>query len=152
MAWMREKIKIPKGFAPKVRREIGEEIVELIRQRTESGMGVVKIGEGKWRHKQFPPYSKAYVESLEFKIAGKSKNRVNLTLSGDMLASLDVLDHSDGEILIGFERGSQENDRAEGNIKGSYGGKPNPRKARNFLGITPGELAEILEKYESRRG
>lgn len=152
MAQMKETIRIPTGFAPKVRKEIGQEIVELIRKRSESGMGVSKDSSGNFRHKKFPPYSKMYAESLDFAIAGKSKGEVNLTLSGDMLVALDVLSHSNGAITIGFEAGTEENDRAEGNIKGAYGGSPNPRKARNFLGITPGELAGILAKYERRRG
>jgi hypothetical protein len=124
---------------------LGKEIVEFIRQRTESGIGVKETGRG-FKNASFPPYSKIYKQSLDYKIAGKSGN-VNLTLSGDMLIALDVLSHKKGSVVIGYEKGSEENDRAEGNILGSYGGSPNPRRARNFLGISDADLATILEKY-----
>lgn len=122
----------------------------MIRTRTESGTGVKRTADGGFRHYKFPAYSKAYKESLDFAIAGKT-TKVDLTLSGDMLAALDVLGHSNGSITVGYEAGTEENDRAEGNQKGSYGGRPRPSKARSFLGITQSELDSILEKYERRR-
>lgn len=136
-------VEIPKGIAPSDREAIGREIVEHIRQRTEAGKGV-KNG----RLYSFPGYSKEYTKSLDFKNAGKSKGEVNLTLSGDMLAAFDVLSTGPGRITIGFEAGTEENDRAEGNILGSYGGDPNSKKARNFLGITDAELRMILRKFD----
>lgn len=143
MAWQRVKIEIPDDLDPSQRTELGKAVVEFIRQRTESGVGVKETGRG-FRNVNFPPYSKAYLESLDFKVAGKSKTPVNLTLSGDMLIALDVLGHKRGELTIGFEKGTPENDRAEGNILGSYGGSPNPRKARNFLGISDEDLNQVL--------
>jgi hypothetical protein len=146
--WQRVRIPIPEHFDAAQRAEIGKEIVEFIRQRTESGVGVKERG-GKFVNYKFPGYSKTYIESLDFKIAGKSKNKVDLTLSGDMLIAMDVLGHEPGSILIGYEAGSEENDRADGNATGSYGGDPNPRKARSFLGVTDAELKLVLGKFES---
>lgn len=99
--------------------------------------------------KGFPSYSKSYIKSKDFKIAGKSASRVNLTLSDEMLNAITLLSHSNGEIKIGFEKGDdRNNDVAEGNIKGTYGKKiPNPDKKRDFLGIRKSELDDILSKY-----
>ena len=140
-------IEIPDEYGPDERAAIGKDIVEFIRQRSEDGVGVKETARG-WKNVPFPAYSKTYKESLDFKIAGKT-NKVNLTLSGDMLIALDVLNHRPGEITIGYRKGDrEENDKAEGNITGSYGGSPNPKKARNFLGISASDLREILDQYK----
>lgn len=146
MAQQKVTIEIPDEFGPEERSAIGKDIVEFIRQRSEDGVGVKETANG-WRNVPFPAYSKTYKESLGFKIAGKS-NKVNLTLSGDMLIALDVLNHRPGEVTIGYRKSDrEENARAEGNILGSYGGSPNPKKARNFLGISKADLQEIIDQY-----
>jgi hypothetical protein len=51
--------------------------------------------------------------------------------------------------MIGFENGTDENARADGNIRGTYG-KPTPdsSKARDFLGISKEDLRRyILSKF-----
>jgi hypothetical protein len=83
------------------------------------------------------------MKSLDFANAGKS-GKVDLQLSGDMLAAMRLLRESKGEIVIGFDRGSPENAKAEGNILGSYGGEPNRKRARDFLGIQPAKLRELI--------
>jgi hypothetical protein len=139
--WQRVKIPIDKRYKPNERRAIAREIVEKIRQRTQD-RNVDKNG------RPFPKYSKDYVESLDFKIAGKSRGDIDLTLSGDMLTALDLLSHKSGELMVGYENGTEENAKADGNIRGTYGSKrPNPKKKRDFLGIMKKELNEILKKY-----
>jgi hypothetical protein len=98
------------------------------------------------RNRNFKPYSKSYKESLDFKIGGKS-SKPNLTLSGDMLDSIELISQRSGNLLIGFENGTEENAKAEGNIKGTYGQKKPTGKARDFLGITQKDLNAILDKY-----
>ena len=146
MAWQRARIPCPEDLTPSQREAYANELIDIIRNRSESGYGVKPTGEGDWRKYRFPGYSKSYTESLDFKIAGKSAGRVDLSLSGDMLAALDVLSTSPGSVMIGYENGTEENDRAEGNQKGSYGGSPNERKARAFLGATKAEQREALER------
>lgn len=87
------------------------------------------------------------MNSLDFKIAGKSKN-VDLTLSGEMLQSIQLLNHKKGEITIGFDRGDKENnDKATGHITGFYG-RSKVQKVRDFLGITETDFKrKILSKY-----
>jgi hypothetical protein len=137
--WQRAKIQIPDFYGPTEREAIAREVLDHIRNRTQK-KNVDKNG------KPFPKYSKEYVESLNFKIAGKN-NRVDLTLSGDMLGAMDLLNHKSGEIMIGFENGSPENAKADGNIRGTYGQKSPTGKARDFLGIEKSALREILNKY-----
>jgi hypothetical protein len=130
-------IEIPEKLPPSAREELGDLIIEHIVDRTQRG----KDKNGK----DFPSYSESYVKSLDFKIAGKSKNKVNLELSGDMLAAIQLLSSKKGKLTIGFERGADENGRAEGNILGSYGGTPNKSKARDFLGIEKEKLKELVK-------
>lgn len=116
---------------------IAEEIIDFIIERTKNGKGM--DGE------RFPGYSKAYKDSLDFKIAGKT-NKVDLTLSGEMLDSIELIQAKKGKIKFGYSDSNDMAGRAEGNILGSYGGTPNSKKARNFLEISPKEIAKIVKK------
>lgn len=139
--WTRARIEVPDKLGGKDRELLGEEIVEFIRKRSSQGLDK--------DNKKFPKYSKEYINSLDFKNAGKKKTPVNLELSGDMLAAMDVISHKKGSILVGFENGTDENDRAEGNITGSYGRDPNPAKARDFLGVKKGDLKDLVKQEQS---
>jgi hypothetical protein len=141
-------IEIPEGYSASERRAIADELIDVMIDQAKSGRGIALEEPGiADRRKRFPGYSETYVNSLDFNIAGKSKGSVDLTLSGDMLGAIQLLDHEDGKLIIGFEPGS-ENDRAEGNILGTYGqDTPNPSKARNFLGVTRGELKQVLAQF-----
>lgn len=137
MAWQRVKLQIPEDLKPSERLELADLVIEHIVDRSDRGLD--KDG------RKFPKYSKNYIKSLDFKNAGKSPSQVNLQLSGDMLAALKLLSHKNGELTVGFEKGSQENDQAEGNIKGTYGQPtPIPGKKRDFLGIDSKKLNELI--------
>lgn len=125
------------GLDENQRAEVADLVIERIVERTQQG----KDKDGK----RFAGYSKAYKDSLDFKVAGKT-SKVDLQLSGDMLAAIEALDVTRRSITIGFEPGSDENAKADGNIRGTYGqSKPIPGKARDFLGITNRELAKIVD-------
>lgn len=137
--WQRITLELPKDLDPATREAVAADVIEHIRQRTVKG--VDKNGS------KFPKYSETYINSMAFKLAGKSKNRIDLTLSGDMLEALTVLSHKPGKVTIGFEKGTEENARADGNIRGAYGGSPDPNKARDFLGIDEAALDAIVRKH-----
>jgi len=155
MAQQKVVIPIPKGYKPLEREAIAQEIVDFIVERTLKGKDKDNVN--------FKGYSRSYIKSLDFKIAGKSPSNVNLKLSGDMLASLKVLNTKRaGSVTVGFDASDTENNgKAEGNIKGTYGslkktkkdpktGLPVPRenKKRDFLGITKNDLdKKILANY-----
>lgn len=135
-------MEIPKTLTREQRLEAADLIIEKIFDRTNRGIN--KDGD------RFPGYSKAYIDSLDFENSGKSKGKVNLQLSGDMLAAMELLDHTDGKLKIGYDSGADEAGRAEGNILGSYGGEPNKKKARDFLGLPPNELKKIIELVKAK--
>jgi hypothetical protein len=138
--WQRFTVELPPEYKPAEREAIGEEIIAFIQKRTEKGLS--------WRNTRLAGYSKAYTESLNFKIAGKSKNHVDLTQSGDMLGDMTVLKTSKGKIIIGFENGTLSNAIADGNIRGTYGHSSTIGPKRNFLGITRKDLMdEVLSKF-----
>jgi hypothetical protein len=138
MAQVKTTIKIPTQINQKTAQTIAQDLVDFIVERTKDGKG--KDG------KPFPRYSESYKKSLDFKIAGKG-TIVDLTLTGEMLDTLKVLEVKRGQIVIGFEPDDDINGRAEGNILGSYGGEPDPKKARNFLDVSDKEIANILREY-----
>ncbi len=128
---------MPKGLTKSQRRAIADLAIEFMVDRTLDGIDV--------NGKRFPKYSKEYIDSLDFKNAGKKPGKVDLQLSGDMLASIGLLKETDGKIVVGIPAGTDEADRAEGNILGSYGGDPDPKKARRFLGIKKDNLKKIID-------
>ena len=139
MATKWQKIKVDlsgHGLNEDQRHEVADLVIERIVNRTDQG--VDKDG------KKFAKYSTSYKDSLDFKIAGKGP--VNLQLSGDMLAAIEVLDLTSRSAVIGFEKGSDENAKADGNIRGTYG-NPTPikGKARDFLGISEKDLLKIIK-------
>jgi hypothetical protein len=87
------KIKIPKDLVPEEREALADRVVDFIRDRTEAGLDK--------NNYKFPKYSKSYIKSLDFRIARKSSGKVNLRLTGDMMAAMDVLKTAPGEIVIG---------------------------------------------------
>lgn len=138
--WQKVNITIPDHLGPDEREAVAAEVLDFIRERTQ------KKNKDK-NNKDLPAYSKEYVKSLDFKIAGKSKGNVNLTLSGDMLGAMGLLSHKRGKITIGFENGTPENARADGNIRGTYGQSKPVAPPRDFLGIAPEDLQKILKQY-----
>ena len=136
---MRTKIKIPEHLKPSQREMLGEEIVDFIINRSAAGKD--KNGN------KFPNYTKSYADKK-----GVDTDQVDLVLTGDMMDELEVLSHKKGELTIGYQKGADVNDKAEGNILGTYGqDKPNKKKARDFLGISKQDLADILsdDAYDS---
>lgn len=111
------------------RKQLGVAIVDFIVERTKRGDGV---GGVPFKSK----YSPNYVKTAEFKIADKSPKDVNLTLTGDMLDSVEVLETSTGRIKIGFVS-KGENDKSVWL----------ERKGFRFLGLSDKELSKILNDF-----
>lgn len=126
------------GYTPAEREAIAVRVIDKIKERTQSG--VDKDGNS------FAPYSKEYKKSAAFKTAGKG-SEVDLTLSGDMLDSIEILTNRSGKVDIGFAAGSAENGKADGNIRGTYGKDHKVGPSRKFLGISQAELRAILSDF-----
>lgn len=137
-------LEIPETLKPNQRQAIAQEIVDFIVQRTQKGLDVKGNA---WTGKR-GEYSKAYAESLDFKIAGKKKGKVDLTLSSEMLNDLEIIKTAKGKIELGYKRGNPSYGKAEGNILGTYGSDtPIRGKSRPFLGISKEKLVEIVTPY-----
>jgi hypothetical protein len=138
------KLKIPVDprLTKEERSEVAMEVINHIFNTADSGK---KPTGGK-----FPQYTKEYA-----KFKGVSRGAVDLQLSHKMLNSLNQLKSAKydkkGMITVGYKRGTKQERKAEGNILGSYGDAPNPKKARPFLGIQQSVLDEITKTILSER-
>lgn len=138
--WVKTEILLPKDYDDDDAQTVAEEILNFIVERTKKGKGSDGVN--------FPEYSPLYKASDAFKLGGKSST-VNLTLSGEMLDSLEVLEAKRGKIVFGFAKDSDMNGRADGNCRGSYGtSKDDPSKARNFMELSGKELAKIIRSLD----
>ena len=138
MTQQKVKIVVPKDLTPSDRVELAEDIIQFIQTRTSGGVGFRKGRNYRLSEK---PYTKEYAQR-------KGSSRVDLTLTTEMLDSIDLLAHRNGSITVGYQAGSRVNDKAEGNQTGSYGRSPNSKKARPFLGLTLRDLDTLLEDFE----
>lgn len=120
-------IGIPRGYNASQRESIGQDIVRRIKRRTSSGLDI--------SGNLFSSYSPHY----------EKRGTVNLSVSGSMLDGLTVLSTGPGFIRIGFvSQGS--NDKAAW-IQSPRGQKLGSQPVREFVGISTGDLNNILERY-----
>jgi hypothetical protein len=125
-------VTIPDNLNTFQREELSQRIIQTIKERTNQGIGV--------NGQKFASYSSSYVNSLPFRIAGKSASQVNLRLSDEMMDSLEVVDSGSGFITLGFTNASAEQ-KAEWNAASDNG------PSREFLGISQSELDALLSDY-----
>ena len=120
-----------------LRQEIGQFFIDTILDRTEKSRQV----DGS----AMPKYSKEYKDSEEFELYGKSPSERNMTLTGDMLLSLDVLNDSESKIILGF-KDDEQRAKAAGH-QGGYGPNGSSKAKRAFFGITDKEIQKAKEKF-----
>jgi len=116
------------------RQAVGQEIIDTIVERTQKSKFLAPAKQ---------TYDDDYVESVEFAAFGKSKNKVNLTQSGDMLGLMDIIKEKGSTIRIGWDD-DLENKKATNINFGISKGMPK----REFLGLTDKEEKKIREKFE----
>lgn len=131
------------GFVgvPEIREAFLQTVIDRIVERTQSGRDVTgKIFSEK--------YSTAYKNSLPFKVYGKT-NKVNMTLTGDMIQSIDKIDESRDTATIGIT-GEQNILKAFAHITGFEGHPHLDGKVgkRDFFGITQKEIDKIVDKFK----
>jgi hypothetical protein len=131
---LKEMFGVDVSRSPELKKAIGQAIIEHIVKRTEDGMG----RDGKALKS---PYSDSYSESLPFKAAGKSKRNVNMTLNGDMMGLLDIIDESANTITIGWEDETEILKAYNHNV-----GDTLPR--RPFFGLNKKEIREIVSQFK----
>lgn len=136
MANVQQKItlSVPNSFNDSQREETARLVINKILERTAKGIDL--------NGSAFAKYSQSYKDSLDFNIANKT-SKVNLKLSGEMLSDLELLGHNQGFIVIGFEAGSDENDKAK--WAADIGNGP----SRKFLGISPRDFDSVISEVKS---
>ena len=122
---------VPIGFTEEQKQLFGELVIDKIRNNT--AMGKDRYGG------VFPKYSDAYKKSLDFENADKS-TLVNLELSGDMMASLEILSTGTGTVTIGYPSG--------GDLAGQVEGVQKDQK-RPFIGLPQFQQDLIIAKIET---
>jgi hypothetical protein len=130
---------------PDLVREIGQSVIDYMIKRVDDNKG---LGGETLK----PSYSTEYSKSLDFKAAGKSKNDVNMKLSGDMLGSID-LEESGNSFKI-FVDGDEEIIKAYGHMTGFKGHPTIPKNKykRQFFGLTKEEFKkEIAPKFKGEK-
>jgi hypothetical protein len=129
-----QKKNVLRGFIsePSVKLNYGRSVIDKIKERTQSGIDK--------NDEPFEEYSESYKESDKFEIFGKSEGDVNLTMSGEMLASMIPVAKTFGrEITIEFT--PDQNNKAHGHVKGS-----NILPKRDFFGLPPDEEAALMKR------
>jgi hypothetical protein len=111
---------------------IGQAIIDYMENRVSDGRGLDNV-------KLKSPYSDSYADSLNFKAAGKTKNNVNMKLSGDMLGSIDLLKVDGSKLTIGIEDPDQAI-KAYGHQTGFEGHPFLKGPKRPFFGVSTEEL------------
>lgn len=122
-------IPIPKGIPPSKRGEIALAIIDYIADRSKADNDI--------SGRSFADYTEEYE-------AKKGQSKVDLTLSNEMLTSMDT-SHRSGKIKVGYSKGNDQQGKAEGNHYGTYG-KPSPisGKARPFIGFVGKEREQLV--------
>lgn len=113
---------------PQVKDSFGREVIREIVKRTRE-KGIDKFD------KNFRPYSKEYRKSLQFQIFKGGKRKPDLTLSGEMLASMQHNFSINGRIVTIDFVDQLNNDKAHGNIF---------EHGRDFFGLPEDVEAKIL--------
>lgn len=88
---LKEFLGVDLSSRPDLKLEIGQAIADAIKKRTESGVDI--------SGNSFKAYSSSYRNAAEFKAFGKG-SKVNMTLSGEMLDSIDVESRDGNQIEI----------------------------------------------------
>lgn len=133
---LKRRLTIPRDFSSQERRTLATLVIQFIQDRTQKGKDI--------NNSSFPGYSESYKDSKEFELAGKT-NRVNLSQTGDTIASIELLSEGPGYITIGYLAGSFENDKAVWLQRSDNG------VSRKFLGLTDEDLNKLIRRVERER-
>jgi hypothetical protein len=114
---------------------VAQKAIDMIVDRTQKK-------QRSWRGHNFKKYSEDYKNSNTFDAFGKGKERVDLTLSGDMLGLLNKTDETRDKIELGWDD-DKEKAKAANHVQGVTVPK------RDFFNLNKKELKE-LKRFAER--
>lgn len=118
------------------RLQFGQAVIDLISKRTRE-QNVDKSSRPLHR------YSNKYINSLVFKAFDKSPKDVNMTLTGAMLDTLDIVSSNQKQIVFGW------NDETE-NLKAFNHTTGDTVPRRDFLGLPEKEVQRLADDFSSK--
>jgi hypothetical protein len=122
---------------------LGQAIIDKIVSRTKSGRGIRFSSSGAGQEIVLKsPYSDKYADSRDFKAFGKTKNDVNLTLTGDMLAGIEIANGSNSNKLK-IKMDEDETGKAYNHQVGDT------VPERPFFGVSSNDLKSIKSEFSS---
>lgn len=121
---------------PVIQEAFTQAVIDKITSRTADGKDAFGA--------TFAGYSESYKDSLAFKAFGKS-SKVDMELTGVMLASIDLVDQSGTKVQIGIT--NEAASRAYGHMTGMDGHPTldGVTPKRKFFGVTKEDIAEIAD-------
>lgn len=111
---------------------IGQALIDLIIERTENNEDI----DGN----RFDRYSPDYIKSTNFKAYDKSASDINMTMTGDMMSDLDILETTRNGLVLGFNDDMNEQKAANHNK-----GVTVPR--RQFFGVKEKDIQAIVDQF-----
>lgn len=121
---------------PALKASITQEFIDTIVSRTQEE-------RKQWTGTKMAGYSKEYAKTLEARATGKTAGQAaNLTLTGSMLGTLDVVSETDNTVTLGWTE-SEEAEKAHGHITGSVG------KVRDFFAVNSKEVDQIKREFST---
>jgi hypothetical protein len=134
--------RVKSATAPEHMKQLAEEAGRMVRVRTRLGQGVNKSGaKGKLKalSEDYIDFRETYSDLSEFTTPPRS----NLTLTGEMLESIEILDVKDGKVEIGPNLNTRRDGKAT-NQKVAEG----VSKARPFMNFHKLEIKKLARFYE----
>lgn len=125
---------------PDFKRFFGESVISEIATRTQDK----RLDKNNKKLDDTGPYSKQYQNSTDFKAYRKDPRKIDLTLTGEMLTSMESKSSGRVEIVIQF-MDEKNASKARGHITGRYG-KKGKSEPRDFFGLPEEELTKIMKQ------
>lgn len=137
------KEKLKDLYSAKNMKQLGKEISNIIRVRTQLGYGVAVPEGDRFKLKELTEKYKELRKHLDLD-ANTTPSRSNLTRTGQLLQSIDVITASEGQVTVG-PKGS----RSEGGTNEQVG-KYVAEQGRPFNNLSRAEVKQVVQLLQKR--
>lgn len=126
---------------PDLRRSVAEAAIDRIIERTQSGVDA----DGS----RFAPYTEKYAKQK-----GVSRNAVDMTLFGDMLQDLSIIDETSQTVTLGFSD-SLQNAKAYNHINAdtlpvarNFFGQPKDKDSDRLFALSEEDVPSVIDRVD----